>query len=332
MSAPIPEKSRRAAAADWFALRRSGVMTPEAEAELGAWLADPSNRDAFAEVETTWALLDAARDDPAMLEMREAAERSHPARRRWLAGGALAASLAAAALAIPIANSPQIAARLPLRAYRTLTTGAGQMTTMTLPDGTVVTLDADTVLKTRETATARLVTMERGRAFFRVAKDAHRPFSVVAGGKTVTAVGTAFDVSLEKNGVEVVLVEGKVKVADNAILRRAQTAELTAGSRLVVAQEGRWAITRVNVEKETGWLRGWLTYDRAPMGQIAADLNRYSEKQIVIADADVAATPMMGAFKPGDVESFVRAARYYRFAQVQEDTGDRVVLTAPDEN
>ena len=57
----------RAAAADWFALRRSGAMTDEAAAELEAWLADPANRAAFADVEATWALADAARDDPAML-------------------------------------------------------------------------------------------------------------------------------------------------------------------------------------------------------------------------------------------------------------------------
>lgn len=319
-------------AADWFALRRSGAMTPEAAAELEAWLADPDNRAAYAEVEATWLLLDAARDDPAMLAMREAAERAHPpVRRRWVMGGAIAASLAVATLVWPLATAPQITARLPIPSERVLATGAGQMTTMTLPDGTVVTLDANTVLKTRETAGQRLVTMERGRAFFRVAKDPSRPFNVIARGKTVTALGTAFDVSLEDGGFEVVLVEGKVRVADAALFRRPQTADLTPGSQLAVAKEGRWAVTRVNVEKETGWLRGWLTYDRAPMSQIAADLNRYSDRQIVIADASVAETPMMGAFKPGDVDSFVRAARYYGYADVKEEADGRIVLAAPAE-
>lgn len=322
--------SPKSAAADWFALRRSGAMTDEARAEFEAWLVEPDNRAAFANVEATWAVLDAARDDPAMLAMREAAERAHrPVRRRWITGGAIAASIAALAVALPIATSPDVVARLPLPAERTLSTGVGQMTTMTLPDGTQVTLDSDTVLKLHETPSQRLVTMERGRAFFRVAKDAARPFNVIANGKKVTAVGTAFDVNLANDCFELVLVEGKVRVADAAVFRRPQTADLSPGSRLVVAKEGRWAVTRVNVEKETGWLRGWLTYDRAPMSQIAADLNRYSEKQIVIADAAVAATPMMGAFKPGDVDGFIRAARYYNYATVAE-TADEIVLTAPE--
>ena len=318
----------RAAASDWFALRRSGAMTPQAAAELEAWLADPDNSAAFADVEATWALVDAARDDPAMLAMREAAERAHPpARRRWVVGGAIAASLAAAAVALPLLSSPDLIARLP-GAARTISTGAGQMTTMTLPDGTVVTLDGGTVIKMRDTAEQRLVTMERGRAFFRVAKDG-RPFSVVAAGKRATAAGGAFDVNLANNCFDLTLVVGKVRVADASMLRHPQTADLSAGSRLLVADRGDWAVTRVNVEKQTGWLRGWLTYDRAPMGRIAADLNRYSDKQVVIADEKVAATPMMGAFKPGDVDSFVRAARYYRFAKVEQDGPDRVVLSAP---
>ncbi|HEX5776076.1 MAG TPA: FecR domain-containing protein, partial [Caulobacteraceae bacterium] len=215
-------------------------------------------------------------------------------------------------------------------ADRTITTGSGQMTTMTLPDGSVVTLDADTQLRVRDLPGQRLVTMDRGRAFFRVAKGGAQPFSLIAGGKKVTAMGTAFDVNLADDCFALVLVEGKVKVADVAAFRRPQTAELAAGSQLMVATEGRWAVTRVNVEKETGWLRGWMTYDSAPMGRIAEDLNRYSDKKIVIADANVAATPMMGAFKPGDVDGFVRAARYYRFAKVQSETADEVVLASPE--
>jgi len=329
MSAAALQPNTRRRAADWFALHRSGAMTPEAAAEFDAWLAEDDNRAAFADVQATWTLLDAARDDPAMLAMREAAERAHPrVPRRWKIGGAIAASLAAAVVAWPVANST-VAARLPLPSDRTVSTGAGQMTTMTLPDGSVVTMDADTVLRMREAGGGLQVTMDRGHAFFRVADHAGRPLSLIAGGKKVTATGTAFDLDLANDCFDLVLVDGKLKVADLAVFHRPQSAELAQGSRLLVATEGRWAVTRANVDKETGWLRGWRTYDRAPMGQIAADLNRYSDKQVVIADAGVAATPMMGAFKPGDVDGFVRAARYYGYARVVSETGDKVVLSAP---
>lgn len=330
-----PAGSPEARAADWFAQRRAGPLSAQAAQAFDAWLLDPENSAAFARVGAAWAIAEAARNDPSMLAMCEAAERAHrPARRRWAVSGAIAASLAAAVLVWPLATSPNLAARVPgvsaLTGDRTVSTGAGQMTTLTLPDGSVVTLAGDTVLRVRDTPRQRLVTLDRGRAFFRVANDASRPFNVIAAGKKVTAGDTVFDVNLADNCFSLVLVEGKLKVADASVLRKPQSAELAAGSRLLVATQGRWAVTRVNVEKETSWLRDWLTYDRAPMGMIAADINRYSQKQIVIIDPKVAVTPMMGAFKPGDVEGFVRAARYYRIASIKSDDEQKVVLTAPE--
>lgn len=325
--------SRERSAAEWFALGRSGAMTGAQAAALEAWLADPANRAAFEEVAATWALLGAARQEPPMLAMREAAERAHSPPRRWRATGLVAASVAVAAAAALAQASPWVRQALPApaaaQAEQVFSTGVGQMTTMSLPDGSVVTLDAGTLLRMRETGGRRVVTMEKGRAFFRVAHDPARPFSVTAGGKTVTADGTAFDVRLTNDCFELVLVEGKVRVADASMFRRRQTADLAAGSRLTVEDEGRWDVTRVNVERETSWLRGWLTYDSEPMGAIAEDLNRHSQKKVVIRDPRVAETTMMGAFKPGDVEGFVKAARFYKFARIESETDDTVVLVAP---
>lgn len=324
-----PAERPQTAAADWFSLQRSGAMNADQEAALDAWLAEsPGHRAAFEEVEFTWALMAAARDEPQMLGLRDAAERAHPRRRRLWLGGALAASVAAAAVIGWPVTSRWVDDAVPA-AGQTFSTGIGQMTSMTLPDGTAVTLDADTVLRVKNTPTERLVTLEKGRAFFRVAADAARPFSLLADGKKVTAHGAEIDVNLANNCFELVLVEGKVKVADASIFRRKQAADLEAGARLLVEQRGRWEVTRANVERETSWLRGWLTYDREPMGSIAEDLNRHSRKKIVIRDPAVAATSMMGAFKPGDVEGFVRAARFYELAQVASETDETVVLVAP---
>lgn len=323
--------TREAAAADWFALKRSGLMTGAQALALNDWLQDPQNGAAYEAVAQTWSLLGAVRDEPEMLAMREGAERAHRLSGRWLAGALVAASIAAAVIVGLPQLAPELSRALPLAApaEQTFSTGIGQMTTMTLPDGSVVTLDADTVLRMRQSGSERLVTMDRGRAFFRVARDPARPFSVMAAGQRVTADGTSFDVRLTKDCFELVLVEGKVRVADASVFRRRQTAELDAGSRLVVEDRGRWDVTRVNVERETSWLRGWLTYDNEPMGAIAEDLNRHSTKKVVIRDREVAATPMMGAFKPGDVEGFVKAARFYRFASVASETDEAVVLVAP---
>src|SRR5690606_23800307 len=87
-------------------------------------------------------------------------------------------------------------------------TSVGQRSMFTLSDGTTVILDADSSLREQFTQTERRVELTRGRAFFDVAKDAARPFSVVAGEHVVLALGTAFDVELKPSATEVTLVRG----------------------------------------------------------------------------------------------------------------------------
>ncbi|MEI4594864.1 FecR domain-containing protein, partial [Klebsiella pneumoniae] len=73
-------------------------------------------------------------------------------------------------------------------------------------------------------AQARRLVLERGQAVFHVAKGQALPFEVVAGGRTITAHGTVFDVRLDRDAVAVALFEGKVSVSggpggrENALL------------------------------------------------------------------------------------------------------------------
>src|SRR5262249_35132874 len=147
-----------------------------------------------------------------------------------------------------------------------LRTGVGQTTTVTLPDGSVVTLDTDTVLSARETGRQRLVELKKGQAFFRVAKDHARPFIVSAAGKTVTATGTAFEVRLDPHRFQVTLVEGKVAVeAPRGQFWRGQSADMLAGWRLTAEDDRRWKLSQVDVGKETSWMSGRLTFFNDPL-------------------------------------------------------------------
>src|SRR5260370_1274200 len=56
------------------------------------------------------------------------------------------------------------------------------------------------------------VRLTRGEAHLAVAKDSSRPFIVTAGGVSVRAVGTAFNVRRVEQRVEVFVTEGKVRI------------------------------------------------------------------------------------------------------------------------
>jgi transmembrane sensor len=223
---------------------------------------------------------------------------------------------------------------LPNQVY---STGVGQQATVTLSDGSVVTLNTDTRLRTRAAKGRRLLYLEQGQAYFRVAKDPMHPFVVTAAGRTITAVGTAFDVRADAKRFEVTVVEGKVRVeAPQPLLAPAQPksqappakAEMTAGTQLVALPDAQnWRVEKADPAREVSWLRGYVVFQRAPFGEVASEMNRYTERKIIVDDPELAGTPISGAFKAGDVDAFVQAFEEYQVAKVQSRDAGAVRLS-----
>lgn len=319
-------------AAGWFARQRAGdMMAAEAEA-LDAWLdTDPAHRAALDALSRAWMRAEAARDDPEILAWRERARR----RVYWPHARAAAAVLLAAVLLGGAGWQLGRAGLLPWsgRFYdQEFQTDLGQRATFTLRDGSKVTLNTGTRLRTVAAQGRRLVYLDRGQAYFRVAKDASRPFVVKAGGRTITAIGTAFDVRVEPKRFEVTLVEGRVRVetpsARPAKAAAPQTTELTPGAQLVASTAADWSVQQTNTARETSWLAGRLMFENEPLGAVAEEFGRYSERRIVFADPELARTPVTGTFRSGDLSGFVRALEQYQLARVVEETDDTVRLAA----
>jgi len=335
----VPETPRQAAAR-WFARRRSGAMTENEARELEAWLGVPANQRAYEHLARLWSGAETARDDPELMTMRDAAQRSQRIR-RWRGTAAIAASLLVVVmLGAGIANwtlagrnaSPSLVSAAQHQEFRTR---QGQTATVTLVDGSVVTLDANTVLRTRVVWNRRYAQLAQGRAFFRVAHDPTKPFVVLANGRTVTALGTAFEVWVDRDRFGVTLVNGKVRVeqprpvAQGKVVAAPKTTTLAPGTQLVDTPTGDWRLVKVDVGRETSWVEGLLRFRDQPLGQVAEELNRYSKKKVVIDDPDIAARPIQGAFAAGDVDEFARAAESYGLARVASETDTEIVLAPP---
>lgn len=97
-------------------------------------------------------------------------------------------------------------------------TPKGIKTTLKLPDGSMVKLNADSKLTFPESflSTIREVTLE-GEAFFEIRKDSLRPFIVKTDKLNTSVLGTSFNVkAYAGDDVEVALVTGKVNVSGNS--------------------------------------------------------------------------------------------------------------------
>lgn len=340
-----PETVERAAAR-WFARQRSGEMSDTEGQALQQWLdANPAHRFAYDVVARAWTRTGLMRSAPEVLQLRARHRRSFPRTRRLFASRAVAASLAMAVLATGGVFGVRAAVaelkRLPQETYAT---AKGQQRTITLADGSRVTLNTDSVLRTRRSREKRLVYLDKGQAFFRVAHDPAHPFVVTAAGRTVTALGTAFDVRIDRGQFQVVLVEGRVKVEAPVAAGRAprepgtppetpkvQATELVAGSRLVAATERDWRVAKADIPNETAWVSGWLKFDGAPLGDVIQELGRYSNRRIVLENPSLARAPVSGRFKPENTDAFVRALVTYNIARVTVSTPNEIRLAVPNE-
>ncbi|WP_334163928.1 FecR family protein [Phenylobacterium sp.] len=296
-------------AAAWFARLGRQAVTTDALRRFREWRRAPANARAYAEVEAAWSRAGDLRHDPDLRAATAAALDRRPLRAR-LAGltppAPLGLGLAAAAgLAVTAALVFGPAALAP--AYDT---GVGEQRLVVLDDGSRVRLNTDSRVRVRFARDARRVELLRGQAFFEVAHDAARPFTVDAGSAEVRALGTRFDVRRLDGTVQVTLVDGAVRVApDGARDAAAPAAWTLAPGQQVTVAPGRPAAPRAaDAAGATSWTTGRIVFRETPLAAAVAEVNRYSARKVTLDAPGLAAAPVSGVFDTGDTEAFVAAA------------------------
>ena len=329
-------------AMDWVLRRDAGALSPEQAQAFERWLAQSdAHRELFASTESFWTAMDQLDAHPRMEGKRRWALTTN---RRDTTRRAIAAGLAAAMLGVGGFGLWTLSAGPKPLATQSFSTAVGQRATVTLPDGSTVTLNTDTRVRTVADGERRLVFLDRGQAFFKVAHDRRHPFVVSALGRTVTALGTAFEVRIDKGAFKVVLVEGRVRVASPPVAKAqpaqplqasprearapAIATDMSAGSQLVASGDTEWRVSQANVREETSWLTGRLIFDSQPLGDVVAEMNRYSDRKMEIADTGLTERRISGVYTPGDVQAFSLALRDAKVADLREGPDGRIEIVA----
>lgn len=264
----------RARAAQWFARVRSGEATHDEIDACASWRrAHPLHDEAYRKIEYLWRATDQLPQDElrAMLAASRAATSGAPTPRRRAFGWAAAACTAAAvaAVAVPLLNSEAPSYRAAFQ------TQAGERREVTLPDGSVVSLNVNTRLEVAFFEGRRDITLTSGQAFFAVQHDGERQFVVHAPAVTVTVTGTRFDVRSDDSRVAV--ESGSVQVTTGRWWNRAER-QLIAGQSVERDGDGLLsAATPVQIENLLAWRQGKIVFRNAPLAQVVAEMNRYLE-------------------------------------------------------
>jgi transmembrane sensor len=306
---PVPPE-RLAEASVWIAKLHGDERGREIEDGLRRWLqANPENARAFELASEVW---EASEQLRGVVPFRPLSHVEH--RPRWgLMAAVFAGVLAMAIVGIAWFQNAGV-----------VTTAVGEQRQLVLDDGTRVLLNTDTRIVVKYDKTVRQVELHRGEAFFKVAKRSDWPFLVMAGERQVKALGTCFIVRKEVEHLAVTLVEGSVLVS--AAIPASPDFNLAVGQRVTFDAGAVARLDTPSIERMTAWRRGQVILDDTPLQAAAAEMNRYNETKLIVADPDAAAIPINGSFQAGDSTHFANAvAQAYGLVVVQR--GDEIVLS-----
>jgi transmembrane sensor len=332
----VSDNSALAEAEAWFVRLRSPRREASLLAEFSAWMiADDRNARAYRQTQSLWDQAERVRDEPsikALLRDYMAAAPPKPERvPRW-AALALAAALVAA-LAMPWERIAGWQARGQFE--RAANVDAGRFVTarlerreVVLPDGSRVLLDGGTVLSTRINARERAVTLERGQAYFVVAKDASRPFFVQVDQAKIMALGTAFDIKRGDGKDLVTLFHGRVRV-ENRSARGVSVATLEPGQRVSLTSSTRLTPYDVDLDQARAWHQGKLVFEGATLREVVAEMNRQGSIPIRLTGSDQGYSGLRGTFETGDSESVLKSLELLYPIAVNRQPNEIVITIEP---
>lgn len=327
-----------AEACEWLARIDRGLTSQE-QIELQNWLSgDPRRAQVLIASARFWDKMDA------LSRLGDLFPKPRPRLTAWArVSVAIAASvlITVAALLVPprlqqLAHTGDVQGATP--AYQgQFATAVGEHSTIQLPDGSAITLNTNTRVVVEFRDHERLLTLERGEMYVKVAHDVTRPLKVFAGSRIVRAVGTEFNVEIrDDQRIDVTVTDGRVLVAVNqSKLKQPKAAAaadseipVVAGQRAVLSpsEQVTEPIDAKDIEVKLSWRNGNLIFRGESLAEALDEIERYTPVEFIITDEKLKTVRIAGMFKAGDVEGLLETL-HQNFDITYERVGaEKIVL------
>jgi transmembrane sensor len=284
----VPSEQAQAEAASWLVRLQNGDRSDSEGDAFRNWLAeDPSHATAFEAASLTWDITGGLPRDLRGLRPRAAMQN----RRVVVAGSAAALGIAAT---FGFWKSSQA---------QTFQTDVGEQKHVSLDDGSRIFLDTDTRLSVQLGGDHRAGELHHGRVNFRIAADPARPFVVNAARNRLVAMPSNIDVRLDGERFSVVMIRGSAEI----IRAATQPEKLEDGDRVIVGPNGLEQRDRPALGPLIAWQTGQVVFEAGRLADAAAEMNRYSNVKLLIADPSIADLRLSGIYVVGDNVTFANS-------------------------
>lgn len=198
--------------------------------------------------------------------------------------------------------------------YLTLVTKNGQKASITLSDGSVVTLNGGSVLKYPEEFGQKREVSLKGEAFFEVAKDKKHPFVISSGNFNTTVLGTSFNVkAYEGETQSVTVATGKVYVQSERA-----TAYILPNQQVTVAANGAIEMNAISASEVYNWKNNVIALDNTPLDELVLKLRREYGVDFILSGEELKGCRFSGKFDNATITDVLESLKYmngieYRF-------------------
>jgi ferric-dicitrate binding protein FerR (iron transport regulator) len=170
--------------------------------------------------------------------------------------------------------------------YNTLSTGKGEIYSLSLSDGSRVWLNSASSIRYPVSFAGKERSVEiTGEAYFEITHDATKPFRVIAGGMETEVLGTRFNINSYKDEamIRTTLLEGKVQVTSPGGLRQVvlvpgQQAQLTTANKTMKVT------SEVDKEEVLAWKNGKFVFNDVAIEEVMRQLERWYDVEIIYGE------------------------------------------------
>lgn len=196
--------------------------------------------------------------------------------------------------------------------HHIIRTPRGGEYTVTLPDGTTVYLNSESVLRFPATfeATGRRVSLT-GEAYFEVARDASSPFRVELAASVVEVLGTSFNIRAyaDEPETQTTLIAGSVRFSTGE-----RDVILRPGEQGALDRLGHLDKREVDVELYASWKDGYFAFDQTRLEEVMANIARWYKINVIFEDPALREISFSGIVK--------RYENFNTIVEMLEMTGD----------
>lgn len=302
-------------ASDWNAKMDRGLTQPESK-QFQLWMhKSPEHMKVMFEVAKMWDTLDA---------LNRLSDLFPPSvvKHKWFSNQfkAIAASILFM-VSVFLLQTDQFSLMMDQEQYTTLTTQyetrVGERNTIHLPDSSILVLNTNSLVNVTYNQQTRIIELQRGELHIEVAHNKSRPLRVLAAGKVIEAVGTAFNVEVSDNLVELIVTDGKVLVDSSTSTQQLKPISTNAipvvqgemidlHISLPIAEDVVKRVSESEISSKLSWQKGNLIFRGDSLSDTLKEISRYSDITFELADdAKLRKIKVAGMFKTGDVDGLL---------------------------